>query len=66
VSILKFIERNWRLSTLSGRSLDNLPNPRASFADPYKPTNGPAIGDMLDFFDFSHPRMNAPALPLSD
>jgi hypothetical protein len=27
VSVLKFIERNWGLSPLSGRSRDNLPNP---------------------------------------
>jgi phospholipase C len=27
VSILKFIERNWRLEPLSARSRDNLPNP---------------------------------------
>jgi Phosphoesterase family len=27
VSILKFIERNWHLEPLSGRSRDNLPNP---------------------------------------
>src|SRR5260370_6774066 len=27
VSILKFIERNWHLSPITGRSRDNLPNP---------------------------------------
>ena len=27
VSILKFIERNWRLAPVTGRSRDNLPNP---------------------------------------
>ena len=52
VSVLKFIERNWGLATLSQRSLDNLPNPVASNSNPYKPTNGPAIGDMFDYFDF--------------
>ena len=52
VSILKFIERNWRLTALTGRSRDNLPNPVTSVADPYVPTNSPAIGDLMDMFDF--------------
>ena len=52
VSILKFIERNWKLPPLSKRSRDNLPNPVASAANPYVPTNGPAIGDLLDMFQF--------------
>jgi phospholipase C len=52
VSILKFIERNWGLTPLSGRSRDNLPNPLTSAADPYVPTNSPAIGDLMDMFDF--------------
>jgi phospholipase C len=51
-SVLKFIERNWGLSTLSSRSLDNLPNPTGNRTDPYVPTNPPAVGDMLDYFDF--------------
>ncbi|HEX6480000.1 MAG TPA: alkaline phosphatase family protein [Ktedonobacteraceae bacterium] len=65
VSILKFIERNWRLSPLSARSLDNLPNPEAHGANPYKPTNGPAIGDLMQLFDFHHPRpqSDTPLLP---
>jgi phospholipase C len=68
VSILKFIERNWHLSPLSERSLDNLPDPRASRADPYKPTNGAAIGDLMNLFDFSHqrPPNDTPLLPYSD
>jgi phospholipase C len=53
VSLLKFIERNWRLGTVSKRSRDNLPNPVA-LLDPYVPVNGPAIGDLFDLFDFSH------------
>lgn len=53
VSILKFIERNWGLPTISGRSRDNLPNPRGD-AGSYVPTNRPAIGDLMDMFDFSH------------
>ncbi len=52
VSILKFIEANWGLSPLTNRSRDNLPNPVASASDPYKPTNGPAIGDLMDMFHF--------------
>jgi phospholipase C len=53
VSILKFIERNWRLGTVSRRSRDNLPNPITAL-NPYVPVNGPAIGDLFDLFDFSH------------
>ena len=52
VSILKFIERNWKLSPLTDRSRDNLPNPVTTTANPYVPTNSPAIGDMFDLFNF--------------
>jgi phospholipase C len=52
VSILKFIERNWNLQPVTGRSRDNLPNPRTTESNPYVPTNGPAIGDLWDMFDF--------------
>ena len=52
VSILKFIEANWRLSPVTGRSRDNLPNPVASRSNPYVPLNSPAIGDLLDLFSF--------------
>jgi len=52
VSILKFIERNWRLPPLSPRSRDNLPNPIMSAADPYTPANRPAIGDLMELFQF--------------
>jgi phospholipase C len=62
-SILKFIEANWGLAPLSPRSLDNLPNPVPSVADPYVPKNGPAIGNMMDFFDFhAAPHPAPPAL----
>jgi phospholipase C len=54
VSVLKFIERNWGLSPLSSRSLDNLPDPHSRRSNPYVPTNRPAVGDMMDFFDFNH------------
>jgi phospholipase C len=51
-SVLKFIERNWRLPPLSDRSRDNLPNPEMSSADPYVPANRPAIGDLMNLFNF--------------
>jgi phospholipase C len=53
VSVLKFIERNWSLPTISPRSRDNLVNPIPSAANPYVPRNTPAIGDLFDLFDFS-------------
>ena len=59
VSLLKFIERNWGLPPLSSRSLDRLPNPMASAERSYVPTNRPAIGDLFDMFDFSHPAVTA-------
>lgn len=52
VSILKFIERNWRLPPLSARSRDNLPNPVMNAAAPYVPENRPAIGDLMELFHF--------------
>jgi phospholipase C len=55
VSILKFIERNWRLQPITDRSRDNLPNPRVDDDNPYVPTNGPAIGDLWDMFTFGAP-----------
>jgi phospholipase C len=51
VSVLKFIEANWSVPPVTKRSRDNLPNPTTG-ADPYKPTNGPAIGDLTDLFHF--------------
>jgi phospholipase C len=53
VSILKFIERNWKLAPLTARSRDNLPNPIADRDNPYVPRNRPAIGDLFEMFDFS-------------
>jgi len=52
VSILKFIEANWGLPTLSARSRDQLPNPIEESADPYVPANRPAIGDLRSLFQF--------------
>jgi hypothetical protein len=53
ISILKFIERNWGLPTISGRSRDNLLNPTYNTAvSLYAPTNSPAISDLFDLFNF--------------
>jgi phospholipase C len=52
-SILKFIQRNWGMPPLSGRSRDNLPNPVHSAKSPYIPANRPAIGDLMNMFDFA-------------
>jgi phospholipase C len=54
VSILKFIEHNWSLPTISDRSRDNLPNPWVDGDNPYVPKNRPAISDLFDLFDFNH------------
>jgi phospholipase C len=53
VSITKFIERNFGLGPLTSRSRDNLPNPKATKANPYVPTNSPAIDDLFSAFNFS-------------
>jgi phospholipase C len=55
VSILKFIERNWQIGTVTSRSRDNFPNPLTTRSNPYVPTNGPAISDLFDFFSFPNP-----------
>jgi phospholipase C len=55
VSITKFIERNFDLQPLSARSRDNLPNPiMDEDGNRYVPRNMPAIGDLMDMFDFDH------------
>jgi phospholipase C len=54
VSILKFVERNWRLAPLTKRSRDNLPNPVATEQNPWVPRNGAAIDDLFDLFTFGH------------
>ncbi|HLK91840.1 MAG TPA: alkaline phosphatase family protein, partial [Polyangia bacterium] len=53
VSILKFIERNWQLQPITGRSRDNFPNPQTTADDPYAPINSPALTDLWDAFDFN-------------
>jgi phospholipase C len=52
VSIDKFIERNWKVGTISSRSRDNFPNPVTKPDNPYVPVNGPAITDLFDAFSF--------------
>jgi acid phosphatase len=52
VSVLKFIERNWRVPPLSDRSRDNLPNPEMNGVNPYVPMNRPALGDLMNLFQF--------------
>ena len=52
VSVLKFIEANWRLSPLSAVSTDNLPN---ATPGAYVPKVRPAIGNLMTMFDFRHP-----------
>jgi phospholipase C len=52
VSVLKFIERNWRLQPVTRRSRDNFPNPLALPGNPYVPVNAPALDDLFDFFRF--------------
>ena len=51
VSIDKFIEANWGLPPITGRSRDNLPNPKTG-GNPYIPVNSPAVGDLMDMFKF--------------
>ncbi len=53
VSIVKFIERNWGLKTITSRSRDNFPNPITTPDNPYVPVNGPALGDLFSLFSFS-------------
>ncbi|WP_233840205.1 alkaline phosphatase family protein [Dyella sp. 2HG41-7] len=53
VSFDKFVEANWDLDeTISHRSRDNLPNPISFPNNPYVPVNAPAIGDLMDMFNF--------------
>jgi phospholipase C len=54
VSILKFIERNWKLDPLTDRSRDNLPNPDSDDDNPYVPRNSPALSDLFDMFQFDN------------
>lgn len=60
VSILKFIETNWRLHPLTSYSEDNLPNPAPQA---YVPGNRPAIGNLITLFDFGRPDFATAQLP---
>jgi acid phosphatase len=60
VSILKFIEANWRLHPLTSYSEDNLPNPAPQA---YVPRNRPAIGNLMTLFDFGRPDFATAQLP---
>ena len=57
-SILKFIEKNWNLPTITKRSRDNLAEPTVDQGNPYVPLNSPAIGDCFGMFDWEHPNFN--------
>jgi phospholipase C len=52
VSILKFIEANWKLHPLTSYSADNLPN---ATPGAYVPASRPAIGNLMTLFDFGAP-----------
>jgi phospholipase C len=54
VSLIKFIERNWSLPTITGTSRDNFPNPTTKPGNPYVPTNSPALDDLFDAFNFGN------------
>ena len=53
VSFDKFVEANWHLPAISAEGRDNLPNPVADRNNPYVPKNTPAIGDLMEMFNFS-------------
>ena len=52
VSILKFIERNWRLPPDHPPQPGQLPESEVTGDNPYVPVNSPALGDLFDLFDF--------------
>lgn len=51
-SVVKFIEANWGLRPIRAHGRDALPNPIVTVRHPYVPTNIPAIGNLMDFFNF--------------
>jgi phospholipase C len=61
VSLLKFIEANWKLPPLTSYSEDNLPN---ATPGAYVPASRPAIGNMMTMFDFAHPDFARLTLPV--
>jgi phospholipase C len=52
-SVPKFIEKNWGLGPITQRSRDNMPNPITEPSNAYVPVNSPAIGDLMDLFNFT-------------
>ncbi|HJZ65130.1 MAG TPA: alkaline phosphatase family protein [Candidatus Acidoferrum sp.] len=54
VSILKFIEKNWGVKPLTARSRDNFPSPVSDDDNAYVPQNSPALGDLMDMFNFQN------------
>src|ERR1700728_1808002 len=59
-SILKLIERNWKLPPVTNRSRDNFPNPISLPINPYVPLTSPAISDLFDLFDFGQHSFGVP------
>lgn len=58
-SVIKFIQKNWGLPVLSQRSRDNLPNPlHDNKKHTYIPKNRPAVGDLMNLFDFGRKPVN--------
>jgi phospholipase C len=51
-SFIKFVDKNWSLPPIANYTRDNLPNPQQTAGNPYVPVNGPAIGDLSDYFNF--------------
>ncbi len=65
LSFDKFVEANWRIhERISSRGRDNLPNLRASRSDPYGPRYAPAIGDLMDMFEFRPRQRGCGRIPL--
>ena len=61
VSFDKFVEANWALhEAIAARTRDNLPNPVARSSNPYVPVNAPAIGNLMDMFDFKNASVSRP------
>jgi phospholipase C len=51
-SFVKFVDKNWNLKPITKTSRDNLPNPATTAANPYVPSNMPAIDDLMSYFRF--------------
>jgi phospholipase C len=54
---------NYHQAIMGGTGANNLPNPVQH--NSYRPSNGPAIGDLMNAFDFHHFRKNAPFITVS-